>query len=273
MNILLTAGVCAVALALLWALQSVALLIAGESLTWPLRYTTERPLVRWTGRLMIQVSWLVILLGVPLALGISLPQALHRMLPLPLPWRNITIGVLVVVLPCLAALALYAATGWLRIVPRFDAAARRAKLFRRFLTPLPLATVEEAVFRGTILEQLLQVMPQTLPYAVAAVLVSAVVFSSVHFIRRQPSNKPVWQQAYGFFLAGCVFGAAYIVGGRNLWVPIAMHASAIFLIEVGRLYCQFIGPRWIIGFAESPYSGVVGTATIAAMTIVLVVLI
>lgn len=129
------------------------------------------------------------------------------------------------------------------------------------------------MFRGIVLQQLLEALPQNLPSTTVAVTVSAMLFSSVHFIRRQPKGKPVWQQAYGFFLAGCLFGIGFIVGGRNLWVPIALHAWAILIIEIGRLYCQFTGPRWIVGFAESPYSGVIGTVAAAGMALALVMLI
>jgi membrane protease YdiL (CAAX protease family) len=181
-----------------------------------------------------------------------------RALSLPVPWRNIAIGSLVVALPFLPVLMIYWLVGWLRVEPNFDVRTRRSKLARRFLTPVPLATMEEAVFRGIVLEQLLQIMPQALPYRVLAVVISAILFSSVHFIRRQPSAKPVWQQAYGFFLAGCLFGVGYVARGRNLWVPIALHAWAILMVEIGRLYCKFTDPRWMVGFADSPYSGVIG---------------
>jgi membrane protease YdiL (CAAX protease family) len=273
MSILIVAAVSALAMALLWAVQSWALLYVGEPLAWPLRYTTRRPLVRWTGRAMIQISWLLILFAVPFALGMSPGEALHRALPLPVPWHNIAIGSLVVALPFLPVLTIYWLVGWLRIEPQFDVRTRRSKLVRRFLTPIPLATMEEAVFRGVVLEQLLQTMPQILPYRVLAVVISAILFSSVHFIRPQHPAKPVWQQAYGFFLAGCLFGIGYIAGGRNLWVPIALHASAILCIEIGRLYCRFMGPRWIVGFADSPYSGVIGTVAVACMALILVMLI
>jgi uncharacterized membrane protein YidH (DUF202 family) len=273
MNILVTVAVCGFALVLLWAVQSVVLAFAGEPLALPLRYTTRRPVVRWSSRVMIQLAWLIIVFGIPFMLGMDLHEVVHRAFPRPVPWRSVAIGFLVIFLPFLAAFAFYIKVGWVRIVPRFDAATRRGKLLRRFLTPLPLATAEEAVFRGTILDQLLQWLPQSLAFSVLAVVISALSFSSVHFIRRQPQSKPVWQQAYGFFLAGCLFGVAYIVGGRNLWLPIPVHATAILMIEIERLYCQFTGPRWLTGFAESPYSGLIGNVAVVGMAIALVILV
>ena len=273
MNVLIVVAAGALAMALLWAAQSCALLYAGEPLTWPLHYTTRQPVVRWTGRVMIQIAWLVILIGVPLALGESPAQALQRALPLPVPWQNILTSSLIVAPPFLVVLTIEGLFGWLRLSPQFDARTRHLKLMRRFLTPIPLATMEEAVFRGILLEQLLQTLPRTLLCSIASVVVSAIVFSSAHFIRKQPEGKPVWQQAYGFFLAGCLFGTGYIVGGRNLWIPIALHAWAILIVEIGRLYCQFNGPRWVVGFAESPYSGVIGSMLTGGMILALVLLI
>jgi hypothetical protein len=83
MNILIVLGVAAFALCLLWAVQSVVLNLVGEPLAWPLRFTTRKPLVRWTGRVMIQVSWLIILVVTPLALGIDPLDALHQAFPMP----------------------------------------------------------------------------------------------------------------------------------------------------------------------------------------------
>jgi hypothetical protein len=43
MNIVITLGVAAFAMCILWAVQSVALLYVGEPLAWPLQYTTRLP--------------------------------------------------------------------------------------------------------------------------------------------------------------------------------------------------------------------------------------
>ena len=63
------------------------------------------------------------------------------------------------------------------------------------------------------------------PAARPTIPLSAAAFSAVHFI------KPKWgkllQPAAGLFLIGCLFGLAYILGGRALWLPVALHASAI----------------------------------------------
>ena len=67
MNILIVLAVAAFAVCLLWAVQSIVLTILGEPLTWPLRFAHRQPLLRWTSRVMIPVSWLIFLFAPPLA--------------------------------------------------------------------------------------------------------------------------------------------------------------------------------------------------------------
>jgi hypothetical protein len=273
MNISVTLGVASSALCLLWLVQTAVLKISGNPLTWPLRYETSAPVVRWTGRLMVQVVWLIILIGTPLALGIPPIDELRQAFPTPVPWREIAIAFLIVFLPACASFALYITVGWVRIEPKFDQKTRRGKFFRRFLTPLPLAAMEEGVFRGIFLEQLIQAMPQSYVGSALAIVLSSALFSSTHFIKRPAPNIPVFQQAWGFFMGGCLFGLAYIVGGHSLWLPIAMHATAIFVIEMTRLYMAFNAPRWLAGYSESPQSGLLGSIATAGMCIALLVLV
>ena len=220
---------------------------------------------------MVQVVWLIILIGTPIALGIRPIDALRQAFPTPVPWREMAIAILLVFLPACVAFALYLTMGWVRIEPKFDNKTRRGKLFRRFLTPLPLAAMEEGVFRGIFLEQLLQAMPQSHVGSGLAIVLSSALFSSTHFIKRPAPNIPVFQQAWGFFIGGCLFGLAYIVGGRSLWLPMVMHATAIFVIEMTRLYMAFDAPRWLVGYSESPHSGLLGSITTAGIGLALVV--
>jgi hypothetical protein len=273
MNVAVTLAVAASAFGVLWVVQSVALAIAGEPLAWPLRYKTRKPLVRWTGRAMIQVLWLIILVGTPLALGLDPLDELRHAFPTPVPWHDIVIAFSVMLLPAAVAYALMIAAGLLRLEPQYDPATRHAKLFRRFLTPVPLATLEEAVFRGVLLEQLLRAFAPSVVSTALAIVLSAAAFSSVHFIKRSYPGKPVWQPAWGLFNVGCLFGLAYVVGGRSLWLPIALHAAAIFAVEVMRLYVVFVGPSWLVGHSESPQSGVLGSLVVLSVGLALVALI
>jgi hypothetical protein len=82
---------------------------------------------------MIHGSWLVILVGTPLALGIHPLDALHQAFPLPVPWRDIAVAFSVMFFPSSIIYALYIKAGWARIEPQHDRATRHAKLLRRFL--------------------------------------------------------------------------------------------------------------------------------------------
>ena len=273
MNIFYPLGLAAFGLCVLWAVQSVMLHFIGEPLAWPLRFTTPRPLMRWSSRVMIHTLWVFILVGTPLALGIPLLDALHQAFPTPVPWRDIAVAFSIMFFPTCLVYGLYIMVGWVRIQPQHDQATRRAKLFRRFLPgPLPLSVFEEAVFRGILLEQLLRSLPTSEAYSALAIVLSSAAFASVHFVK-PAKGKPVRQAAYGYFIVGCLFGLAYVVGGRSLWLPVVIHATAVFVIEVARLYVVFQAPRWLVGFAESPQSGLIGSVLVLGVGIALVTLI
>jgi hypothetical protein len=273
MNIFVVLGVAASALLSLWVVQSIALKLAGEPLAWPLRFTTRRPLIRWTGRVMIQVTWLIILIGTPLALGVHPSEFVRRAFPTPVAWRDVAITFSLMFFPSATIYALYIKIGWVRIEPQFDRITRRGKLFRRFLTPLPLATVEESVFRGVLLEQLLRSFSPSYLCTTLALVLSAAVFSAVHFIKRSYPGKPVWQPAYGLFIVGCLLGLAYIVGGHSLWLPVVVHAVGILVTEVMRLYVRYQAPAWLIGYSEYPYCGLIGSIYIFCVSVALLALI
>ncbi len=273
MNILIIVAIAASGLCLLWAVQSIALKLAGEPLAWPLRFETRKPLVKWTSRVMIHTTWLIILVGTPIALGISPLEWLRQEFPTPVPWRDMAVAFAVMLLPIWIAYAWWIAVGWVRIDPPHDKATRRGKLIRRFIGPWPLATLEEAVFRGVVLEQILQALPQSSAYTALAIAASAAVFASVHFVKKPHAGRPVWQPAYGLFIVGCLFGLAYVVGGRSLWLPITVHAAAVLGIEVMRLYVVHQAPPWLLGYAEFPQSGLIGSLVILGVAIALVMLI
>jgi hypothetical protein len=266
-------GVAAAGLCLLWIVQSIALVSVGEPLAWPLRFTTSRPLVKWISRIMIHTTWLIILIGTPFAVGSSPLQWLHQWFPTPVPWRDIAIAFSIMLVPAWTLFGLEMAAGLIRFEPQHEQAARRSKLIRRFIGPFPLATLEEAVFRGVLLEQMLRSFPQSNGYAALAVVLTSVVFSSLHFIKPPVPGRRIWQPAWGLFLVSCLFGLAYIVGGRSLWLPIAVHSAAVLAIEIMRLYVVFQGPPWLIGYPEFPQSGLLGSLVVLGMGIALVLLI
>jgi hypothetical protein len=273
MNILVALAVAVSGLFALWLVQSIALTLVGEPLAMPLRFSTRTPVMKWTGRAIVHTEWLIILIGTPLALGIRPLDALSEAFPTPVPWRDIGVASSLMFCATWLTYAFYLMAGWIRFHPQGDQSTRRAKLFRRFFPgPLPLATFEEGVFRGILLEQLLRSLPSSQVFTALAIVMSAAAFAAIHFVK-PAKGKPVRQAAYGYFLVGCLFGLAYVVGGRSLWLPIGVHASAVFGIEVARLYLVFEAPRWLVGFSESPQSGLIGSIVVVLIGIGLMVLI
>jgi membrane protease YdiL (CAAX protease family) len=198
MNVVVLIGVAAAGICALWVAQSVALIYVGERLALPLQYTTRAPVVRMTSQVMIQAVWIIILVGTPIALGINPFDALQRAFPLPVPWRRITTAFLITFIPFSIGYALYIKGQWLRFEPKHDRATRRRKLFSRFLTPIPLAVLEEAVFRGTLLEQLLRSLPATLFGSALAVILSSATFAAAHFIKPARGFTPCIKRRAGW---------------------------------------------------------------------------
>lgn len=85
--------------------------------------------------------------------------------------------------------------------------------------PLTAAMPEEVLYRGFLIERLTRLIGKGEAGILPAVLLQALVFGSVHF---------QWG-AGGMLLTsimGAVWGAAFLLCGRNLWVVILAHSVA-----------------------------------------------
>lgn len=270
MNVVWLVAIALTGFGLIWAGQSVALVAVGEPLAWPLRFKTKDPRVKMVSRVMIHSVWVLIILIAPFMLGHDALSWAQARFPTPVPWREMAIGFVAMLTPIWVMYGAYLAIGLARYQPKFDDATRRRKLVKRFLLPWPLATLEEAVFRGLLLELVLSDLPQTPGFMALGIIVTAAIFSSLHFVKPHDGSRAIRQPAYGLFLVGCLFGLAYVVGGRTLWLPIVVHGTAVFGIEIVRLYIAHNGPPWLIGYSEFPQSGVVGTFLVCCVAAVLV---
>jgi membrane protease YdiL (CAAX protease family) len=130
---------------------------------------------------MIQTTWNVILVGTPFVFGSSPLEWVHQEFPTPVPWRDIAVAIVIMLLPIWIMYGIWITAGWVRIEPPHDKATRRRKLIR-FIGPWPLATLEEAVFRGVLLEQVLRTFPDSWEYTALSIVGTSMVFSSIHFI-------------------------------------------------------------------------------------------
>ena len=87
------------------------------------------------------------------------------------------------------------------------------------LLPLTAAIPEEMLYRGFLIERLTRLFAGTKAAPVLAVLAQAAIFGSVHF-----------QWGFGGIVVtaimGAVWGFAFLLCGRNLWIVIIAHSAA-----------------------------------------------
>lgn len=96
------------------------------------------------------------------------------------------------------------------------------------LLPLSASIPEEIIYRGFLIGRLTDLFGQSKRGAVVSVLIQAVLFGAVHFM---------WGVG-GMIVTvimGIVWGAAYLLCGRNLWVVILAH-SVGHILGVVQLY-------------------------------------
>ena len=103
-----------------------------------------------------------------------------------------------------------------------------AALFMALVLPLTASIPEEIIYRGFLIGRLSKIFDQSKNGAALAVLIQALIFGSVHFL---------WG-AGGMLMTlvmGIVWGTAYLLCGRNLWVVILAH-SAGHILYITQLY-------------------------------------
>ncbi|MDP6536846.1 MAG: type II CAAX endopeptidase family protein [Gammaproteobacteria bacterium] len=103
-----------------------------------------------------------------------------------------------------------------------------AAIFMALVLPLTASIPEEVIYRGFLMGRLSENFEQDAAGAFMTVLIQALVFGSIHF-----------QWGIGgmimTFIMGIVWGTAYLLCGRNLWIVILAH-SAGHLLLVTQLY-------------------------------------
>ena len=265
MNLLIFVTLLAACVLLLWVTQSLALLAVGEPLAWPLRTTSTNRWVKLTRRAFVQVMWGTLLIGFPLAIGLDPRSYFSPMFPAP-DWPGLARGYLL----CVSVMALCYAVeiffGWVRWQRQFCPQTCRNKMLRRLLLSCPLALMEEAVFRGLLLEQLARAMPFGIGGDAAAIVISSMLFSLSHFVRPD-DQRPFWQPAAGLFLVGAVCGTTYVVGGHTLWIPVTIHAAGILVAETARIFTKKKGPKLLVGYQAYPHCGLLGATILVGLAV------
>lgn len=265
MNLAILAACVVGGMAALWLAQTVLLMLQGEP--WRvglLRHRCEKPLVRWGMKAALQGVLLGVLFGFPALIGED-PLDYHRQRLQPAHW-GVLLAVMVSAAVCMLPMfMLDALLGWVKVAPHHKLSKTVRKVAQSLLTPLPLAFVEEAIFRGIVFDQLWRILSEYYDQlgTVAAVVASAAIFSSVHFLRPQ---KRVALPALGLFGLGVILAVAYVVGGGSYWLPVGIHAGGVLVIQLTRPFVEFRGPPALIGYSSYPICGLFGVLSMAAYT-------
>ncbi len=154
--------------------------------------------------------------------------------------RHLVFGVAL----ALAGVALMALAGFLSGAYRLDITPDRVRLWRTVLGFVPAAALvgvlEELVFRGFLLQQLLPVS-KTL-----AVLFSSGLYALVH-LRGDPASAATWLEIGGLSLLGFVL-AFSVLRTRGLLLAVGLHAVLAYAARVNKLVIT-IDPSlaWLVG--------------------------
>jgi membrane protease YdiL (CAAX protease family) len=266
-NLLIVSGFGLAALTWMAEVQALTLWWVGERPCWrlPLRHGSESEFVRWAMKVALQGALLTLLVGVPLALGENpLTYHLDR---LPLARASELVSTLVPTIVLVGSLfVVYSLGGMATFETRHSTTRILGKVGRAVLSPLPLALMEEAVFRGVVTEQFLRAWGPDRVGVGAALVVTAALFSSVHFMR---PKRTVWLPWVGLFGLGLILGLAYVLAGHTYWVPVGIHAGGVLVIQISRPFTRLRGPVWLTGYPSYPISGVLG---LGVMTLLMVYL-
>jgi hypothetical protein len=256
-NLLLLLAFSGGSIALLWVAQTLLLRLHGAPRFGLLRLQKAPATVRWAMKALVQGVLLAMLAGYPMALGEN-PLHYHAARLVPAHPERLLELLVVTTLVLLTGIAAEVAVGWIRLTWRYGRWTTLRKVAECFLRPLPLAFVEEGIFRGIVLDQMLRALPAGRASPTLGIALSAATFAAIHLIRRV---KTYWS-ALGLFAFGCLAGSAYLVGGKTYWLPVGLHAGGILAIQLHRPFVEYRGPTWIIGNRDYPITGLIGIGCI-----------
>jgi membrane protease YdiL (CAAX protease family) len=128
-----------------------------------------------------------------------------------------------------------------------------------------LTVVEESLFRGIVQEQLWTALPSHALGQILAVVISSLLFASLHFVRPQ---KRMLLPGLGLFALGVLLSVAYLRSGHHYILPIAIHAGGVWFIQATRPLVEYRGPSWLIGYSSYPICGGMGLIVMALMGLI-----
>ncbi len=103
-----------------------------------------------------------------------------------------------------------------------------AALTMALLLPLTASIPEELIYRGFLMDRLTRIFGSNAAGNFLTVLVQALIFGAIHF-------QWGWGGVLVTTIMGAIWGTAFLLCGRNLWIVILAH-SAGHMLMVAQLY-------------------------------------
>lgn len=243
----------------MWIGQSILLVANGLPIRWRLDAKDAPRSVRTVGRIITQVSLLGGVAIYPLLRGETPLAYFAELLPRQYAWGDFAGGFAAAVYFLGVLFVACVLSGCL--VPELHESRRRLRKHLCLLLPiaLPGAFVEEMLFRGVVMADLMHSWP-TRPSV--AILGSTIIFAAAHYVRKV---KRKWTIA-GHVMLGLMLSVAFWRTG-NLWLATGLHAGGNFMILGARPLMTNKGPGWISGASIFPYAGAVGVIGLGLLSI------
>ena len=241
----------------MWTGQTALLKRHGLPIRWRIDARGAPRTVRTAGRVITQLCLLGVLVAYPLALGESVPAYYQGLLPASGSVVHLAQGAAASSLSLCVLFGVWLATDRLQVEIRHP---ERFRLRRLLLLPpaaLAGAFVEELLFRGVVMADLLRSLPSGQSAAVAG---AVLVFAGAHYVR---SVKRRWTFA-GHLMLGLLLCVAFL-RTHALWLGIGLHAGGNLMILGARPFLSYRGPAWMTGASVFPYAGAVGIAGLGVL--------
>lgn len=242
----------------MWAVQTALRAGAGLPFQWRLDNDGAPGSLRAVGRATTQLCLAGVILVYPLLRGRGIIEYYGGLLPGGDPALRFVQGAAAATLFLCALFGAWLATGRLTI----DVHHSRRKWIRRLTMLVPTALfgafVEELVFRGILLADLLDAPDVPVSLSIA---LGAIIFAAAHYVR---AVKRRWT-IFGHVALGVLLCVAFVRTG-DLWLSTGLHAGGIFMIMGARPFVRYRGPAWLTGASIFPFAGVAGVIGLALLT-------
>jgi membrane protease YdiL (CAAX protease family) len=254
---MLALGLLLVTPLLMWLGQSAALRAGGLPVRWWLGTADLPPAVRRANRTITKVVFAGVLVVYPLLRGENPLAYYAQFFPLGPRPRELLHGAAAGILYLALLYLAWMITDNVRFGVRHDWRRLVLRLAGVPFTALLIALVEELLFRGVLLADLLRALD---PYVALPVGIAA--FAAAHYVRRV---KRYWTFP-GHLALGTLLCLAFYWTGA-FWLPIGLHAGGVLVLMAVRPLIRYRGPAWLVGASIFPYAGVVGIVALSALTV------